>query len=62
MPDLSNYTLRDAILVLAKLGINYKIKGSGKVVSQTLSAGNKISRGQTCTLICENNSVGAIIY
>ncbi len=44
MPDLSNYSLRDAIHILTKLGITYKVKGSGKVISQTLSPGNKIDR------------------
>ena len=62
MPDLSNYTLRDAIHVLTKLGISYKIKGSGKVISQTLNPGDKINRNQTCVLICENNNGGAKIY
>ncbi len=62
MPDLSNYTLRDAIHVLTKLGISYKVKGSGKVVSQTLNPGDKIDRSQTCVLTCENNNGGAKIY
>ena len=62
MPDLSNYSLRDAIQVLTKLGITYKVKGSGKVISQTVSPGNKIDRSQICVLTCENNNVGAKIY
>jgi cell division protein FtsI (penicillin-binding protein 3) len=62
MPDLSNYSLRDAIQVLTKLGITYKVKGSGKVISQTVNPGNKIDRSQICVLTCENNNVGAKIY
>ncbi len=62
MPDLSNYSLRDAILILTKLGINYKVKGSGKVIAQTLSPGNKIDKSKICTLTCENNNGGAKIY
>ena len=62
MPDLSNYSLRDAIHILTKLGITYKVKGSGKVISQTVNPGNKIDRSQICILTCENNNVGAKIY
>ncbi len=62
MPDLSNYSLRDAIHVLTKLGITYKVKGSGKVISQTLNPGDKIDRSQICVLTCENNNGGAKIY
>ncbi len=63
MPDLTDYSLRDAIFVLTKLGIRYTIRGSGKVLSQSISPGEKIHRGLMCTLNCKETSInGTEIY
>ncbi len=63
MPDLSDYSLRDAILVLAKLGINYKVNGSGKIIAQSILPGEQISRGNTCVLTCKEKEVeGTAVY
>jgi len=63
MPDLSNYHLKDAITILSKLGIRYKMNGTGMVVSQSLSPGTRITKGQVCSLECKEISVnGTAVY
>ncbi len=63
MPDLSNYHLMDAISILSKLGIRYKMNGTGMVVSQSLIPGTRIKKGQVCKLECKEISVnGTAVY
>jgi cell division protein FtsI (penicillin-binding protein 3) len=63
MPDLSNYSLRDAILYLTRIGLKYKVSGSGTVVSQSITPGVKIPKGSICKISCENSKMkGAVIY
>jgi len=63
MPDLTDVSLRDAITVLTKLGLKYKINGSGKVVSQSILPGDKIENGKSCFLECKEITVsGTAIY
>lgn len=63
MPDLTSYSLREAIHTLTKLGLKYKISGSGKIVSQSIKAGDKIEKGSECILTCKENSLsGVSIY
>ncbi len=52
MPDLKNRSVRDATRLLTSLGIKYKIKGHGKVLSQSIVAGSKIVPGRVCELKC----------
>ncbi len=63
MPDLKNYSLRDAILVLSKLGVKYKVNGSGNIVSQSVQPGEPLNKGLTCTLDCKEPEItGASVY
>lgn len=63
MPDLSRYSLRDALIVLSKLGLRYKISGSGPVVSQSIIPGARIQKGLTCKISCDGFKLkGALIY
>ncbi|HSP88388.1 MAG TPA: penicillin-binding transpeptidase domain-containing protein, partial [Ignavibacteriaceae bacterium] len=63
MPDIKNVSLRDAITILTKLGLKYKIKGSGIVVSQSILPGDKIIKGNTCVLECKEITIsGTAIY
>ncbi|MGK9368136.1 penicillin-binding protein [Melioribacter sp. Ez-97] len=55
MPDLRNMNLRDAIVILNELGVKYKISGSGKVVSQSIEPGAKITAGAVCNVKCQLN-------
>ncbi len=63
MPDLINSSVRDALKILNELGIDYKVKGSGRIVSQSILPGEKINKGASCFLVCEEIAVtGATIY
>ena len=63
MPDLSNYSLRDALLFLSKLGLKYTISGSGTVVAQSIPPGVRIQKGITCKISCDGSKLkGALIY
>ncbi len=63
MPDLSNYSLREAISVISRLGLKCKINGSGKVVSQSITPGVNIHKGALCVVVCkEPDLVGASVY
>jgi cell division protein FtsI/penicillin-binding protein 2 len=63
MPDLSKYSVRDALIILTKLGIKYKLTGSGFVVTQSINPGEKIPKGLTCKLSCEETKLnGAVVY
>jgi cell division protein FtsI (penicillin-binding protein 3) len=62
MPDLTNSTLRDAIAILSRLGLKYKVNGSGNIVSQSIRPGEKIKRGMTCTLNCSSSKSKGVVY
>ena len=53
MPNLINQSMRDAIALLNEIGLEYKIIGSGKVVSQSIGPGSPISRDSVCSIKCE---------
>ena len=52
MPDLKDLNMRDAIVVMTKLGIKYKVNGTGKVVDQSIEPGKKIGKDSVCRISC----------
>lgn len=63
MPDLRDFSVRDAILVLSRIGLKYKVNGSGKVIAQSIQAGDAIHKGLYCVLDCkETVATGAVVY
>ncbi|MBZ0199136.1 MAG: transpeptidase family protein [Ignavibacteriaceae bacterium] len=63
MPDLTNHSLRDGILLLTQLGINYEVIGSGKIVNQSVEPGTRLHEGMKCRLDCKEISVdGTEVY
>jgi len=52
MPDLKRYSLREALVTLTKLGLKYKVSGSGKISSQSISPGTPIKKGSVCKITC----------
>lgn len=50
IPDVRGMTLRDAIYVLENLGLEVKVKGRGRVSTQSMSPGGKIIKGSTIKL------------
>ncbi|MCH8034353.1 MAG: transpeptidase family protein [Bacteroidetes bacterium] len=63
MPDLRGQTVKDALIKLNLLGLNYDINGSGIVTSQSISPGLKIKPNQVCKINCSETIIsGANIY
>jgi len=63
MPDLRGSTVKDALIKLNLLGLNYDINGSGIVTSQSISPGMKIKQSQICKINCSETIIsGANIY
>lgn len=54
MPNLINQPLSEAINTLNKLGVNYKVKGNGIVVKQSISPGLKINENDLCLIECNS--------
>ncbi len=57
MPNLKNLTLREAIAILNKIGIEYKISGTGRVVSQSIKPGSKFNSNDVCLIVGSNKNV-----
>ena len=63
MPNLKNFSIREAITLLSKLKLRYKVNGSGKVVEQSIEPGTQLHKGLICVLNCkESITTGAIAY
>ena len=63
MPDLINCQVKDAIYVLTKLGIKYKIKGTGIITTQSILPGKQLNRNDICLLECSEIYIkGASLY
>lgn len=45
MPNVNGMGLKDAMYLLGNAGLKTKVKGSGKVVSQSIQAGSRIGKG-----------------
>ena len=45
MPNVSGMGLKDALYLLGNAGLKTQVKGSGKVISQSVPSGMKIGRG-----------------
>ncbi|HON02449.1 MAG TPA: penicillin-binding protein [Paludibacteraceae bacterium] len=50
MPDLKGMGAKDAVFLAEKLGLKVMISGRGKLVSQSISPGTKITKGQILSL------------
>ncbi|GAB4231359.1 MAG: penicillin-binding protein [Ekhidna sp.] len=50
VPDVRGMTLRDAIYLLENLGLEVKVEGRGRVVTQSMTPGGKLLKGSTIKL------------
>ena len=50
IPDLVGKTSLDAISIVEKLGLNFKIVGNGRVIKQSIKPGTKTKVGQLIVL------------
>lgn len=57
MPNLVNCQIKDAIYALTKLGVKYKIKGTGIITSQSIAAGKKLTGNEVCLIECSEYRV-----
>ena len=63
MPDLTYLTVRDGITILTQLGIQYKVSGSGIIISQSIAPGKLLNGNEVCILkSSELNIRGASVY
>lgn len=46
MPQLAGMTLKDAVYICENIGLKVKVKGKGKVITQSLAAGDPVASGQ----------------
>lgn len=51
VPNVYGMGARDALYLLEKVGLKVNVVGSGKVVSQSYGAGQKIVKGRTINLV-----------
>lgn len=54
IPDVTGLGIRDAISILEPLGLKVKVNGQGRVVKQTIPAGEKAIKGQSIALELKN--------
>ena len=57
MPDLVYCQIKDAIYTLTKLGIKYKINGTGIITSQSIPPGHKLNGKEVCIIECSEYRV-----
>ncbi len=50
IPDVNGMGARDAVYLLESSGAKVRLEGRGKVFAQSLPAGHRIARGDTCTI------------
>jgi len=63
MPNLTDRSISEAISILSKLGIKFKVNGSGKIVKQSIRPGTKVKSGLLCELKAKEASInGVSIY
>ena len=51
MPDVTGMGARDAVYVLQHAGLKVKIKGAGRVTTQSIKPGTIIKKGTTVNLL-----------
>lgn len=54
VPDVTGMGARDAVYLLESIGVKTKLRGRGKVKSQSIYAGTAVRQGMVCELILGN--------
>jgi cell division protein FtsI (penicillin-binding protein 3) len=54
VPDVTGMGARDAVFLLENIGVKAKVRGRGKVKSQSIFAGPAAKQGMVCELVLEN--------
>ena len=50
VPDVTGFSLKDAVYVLENLGLKAEFSGKGRVISQSIKAGSALRRGDKIEL------------
>lgn len=56
VPDVTGMGARDAVYAMHAAGAKVKVKGAGKVVSQSIAAGVTIKKGVTVELVLKQQT------
>jgi len=56
VPDLRGLSAREALRMLARLGLTPRVEGKGVVIEQNPPAGAPLERGMTCTLTLDRDA------
>ena len=54
VPDVIGMGARDAVFLLENIGVKAKVRGRGKVKSQSIYAGTAVRQGMVCELVLDN--------
>ena len=54
VPDVIGMGARDAVYLLENIGVKTKLRGRGKVKSQSIYAGTAVRQGMVCELVLDN--------
>ena len=54
VPDVTGMGARDAVYLLESIGVKAKVRGRGKVKSQSIYAGTAARQGMVCDLVLDN--------
>jgi cell division protein FtsI (penicillin-binding protein 3) len=54
VPDVTGMGASDAVYLLESIGVKTKIRGRGKVKSQSIFAGTAVRQGMVCDLVLDN--------
>ena len=54
VPNVTGMGARDAVFLLENIGIKTKVRGRGKVKSQSIFAGTAVKEGMVCELVLDN--------
>ncbi len=57
MPDLKGLSLRKSLRLLQRAGLSIRVKGTGRVVSQSPKAGKAVAKGEKCVITLKMDSV-----
>ncbi|WP_113661830.1 penicillin-binding protein [Pedobacter nanyangensis] len=53
MPNVNGMGLKDAMYLLGNVGLKARVKGSGKVISQSIQAGSRIGKGLVVEILLQ---------
>jgi cell division protein FtsI (penicillin-binding protein 3) len=54
VPNVVGMGARDAVYLLEKSGLRVNLSGRGQVISQSLTPGQRVNRGQTVSIVLRN--------